>query len=472
MILLAAVAINWIAVRQIQEATEDIFRENFGEKYATVSGSVEEYFLVIQALEEAGEPDESLYVAEQEFIADLDELAEDLDVTIRLLDLSGEFILYDTAVKESDLKIDLTDDVYQLIELEEPFEGELEDFDEFVGTDYVFSLEDEAEFILRVTETGSSSIDSSRPQILALISATLIIGIIIILGLGGWLARAITQPLTQLRQSAQAMASGKLDTRADNNAPQEVRLLADDFNIMATAVEQMMAEQRAFASNAAHELRTPLTTIRLRTETLLEDDPDEALQTRYINEIQDEVKRLGRLVDDLRILSRADAHRLETGQEWIDLAHVFSSLKREFTPTLNEKNLALILDLPDPPYVVQASINHIRTVLRNIIENGVKYTPEGGKIAVKATKINQMIQVEVEDNGIGIASDDLPQLFSRFFRADKAHSRRIAGSGLGLSLVQSIVTQYGGEIEIKSDGLGLGTTVFIRWPQTKNQNQP
>lgn len=464
LITLAALSINWVAIQQIQEVTATLFEENFSEKVDLALGEVEAYLLTIQEMDSEARTVEEFTAVDEQFYGELDELADDLNITIRLLDLGGVFVFYDTSTGVGEYDVEISEDVMMLFETDEPFVGWLEEIDIYASSSTVF-IDDEPELILRVTETESTIATTSRTRIVALIGTTLVMGFVLFLGLGGWLSNAITQPLTRLRHSAQEMAAGKLDTRADTAAPREVGLLAADFNEMATAVERMMVEQRAFASNAAHELRTPLTAIRLRTETLLEDNPDEALQMRYIGEIQEEVKRLGRLVDDLRILSRADADRLETGSEQIDLAHLLASLKREFASVLTEKNLSLQIELPNPPYMVQASSNHIRTALRNVLENAVKYTPTGGKITVIVTKQSHSLSIQVSDNGIGIDPDDLPQLFNRFFRADKAHSRKVAGTGLGLSLVNSIVSLYGGQIRISSDGLGQGTDVSITWPR-------
>ena len=162
---------------------------------------------------------------------------------------------------------------------------------------------------------------------------------ILIVGLGSLMANTLTRPLNQLRRTAQEMAEGNLNTRAETDAPPEIAELARDFNEMSEAVETMVTEQKAFTGNVAHELRTPLTAIRLRTETLLEDEPDEALTRRYIEEIDAEARRLSRLVEDLRLLARSDANRIEVGHEMVDFCRIIRTLKQEYHTQLVQKQL-------------------------------------------------------------------------------------------------------------------------------------
>ena len=273
----------------------------------------------------------------------------------------------------------------------------------------------------------------------------------------------MTQPLGDLQQTALNMAAGDLSQRVENPSQDEIGAVGQAFNTMATQVESIVADQRAFASNASHELRTPLTTIRLRTEMMLDGGLDEQTKEEFVEEIDSEVKRMSGLVDDLLLLSRIDAKRLSAGTEQVDAARLLKKIFGEFEPQAAEKQIDLELSTIDT-LLVTANLNHVESVYRNIISNGIKYTPTHGRVSVNLKQDGGQMIVTVADNGEGISSEDMPNIGKRFFRVDQAHSRAVAGTGLGLALVMSIMQLYNGEMEISSQGLGDGTTVDIRWP--------
>ncbi|MCA9988998.1 MAG: HAMP domain-containing histidine kinase [Anaerolineales bacterium] len=278
-----------------------------------------------------------------------------------------------------------------------------------------------------------------------------------------WLLTSLTRPLARLQAAALAMAGGDLSQRVAPGPRDEIGSVASAFNQMAARVEATIAEQKAFASNAAHELRTPLTTIRLRSEAL-QTDLDEAVSARYIREIDSEAARMGKLVEDLMLLSRADTGRLPISHEPIDAVRVWQRLEREYGPRLRQQELTLTANLPGTPIQVGANPTHLHIVFRNVLDNALKYTPAGGQIAVSLQAVGGQLQLQVRDTGRGIAPDDLPQIGKRFFRADKARGRDIPGTGLGLALVTSVLEQYGGELKVDSPGVGQGTVVTVRWP--------
>ena len=278
------------------------------------------------------------------------------------------------------------------------------------------------------------------------------------------LAASLTRPLDRLRLSALRLAAGDLDQRLSSHGPDEIRQVAAAFNHMAGQVQMMIEEQRAFAGNASHELRTPLTTIRIRSEALRQGDLPPALTRQYIAEIDDEVARLGGLVEDLILLSRLDAGRAEVGVEEVDLARLGRGLLRELGALPEAQDKQLQLDAPNDLPAVRGSSNHLRVLLRNLLSNAILYTPPGGEIVCRFRAADGGVEIAVADTGQGIAAEDLAHVAERFFRTDKAHTRTIKGAGLGLALVQSIVDFYGGRLAIASPGLGQGTTVTVWWP--------
>lgn len=281
-----------------------------------------------------------------------------------------------------------------------------------------------------------------------------------------WLSRSIIQPLYKLRESAIHLSQGDFSHRLAGVGKDEIGEVALAFNEMAQQVQSMLEEQRAFASNTSHELRTPLTTIRLRTEALRYDAQlDASTAKQYIEEIDEEVMRLGNLVQDLTLLSRFDAGRAELGKDQVDIVRFATGLQHQMSLQAAEKKIEILLDLPEEPIPVHASINHLTVVFRNLLDNAIKYTRQDGQITWKIRNENQGIGSVICDTGRGIPTEHLPHVFERFYRADKARSRDIPGTGLGLALAKSIVQAYGGCLKIESAGTDQGTTVSIYWPQ-------
>lgn len=280
-----------------------------------------------------------------------------------------------------------------------------------------------------------------------------------------WLLSTLTRPLSELRNTALRMASGDLTQRVTQLTKDEIGEVGAAFNQMATQVETMVREQQAFASNASHELRTPLTTIRLRTEALQSGNLDSTTSTQYIAEIDSEVQHMSGLVDDLILLSRLDADRLAVGDQVVDLGRLVQSVQRDLAYIAERKKITLAFNESKQALSsVQANINHAQVVVRNLLENAIKYTPAGGRVTTSLTQIDDVVCLQISDTGQGIAADELPRIVQRFYRADKARFRQTEGVGLGLSLVQSVIDLYGGKLEIKSPGLGYGTTVSVLWP--------
>ena len=300
------------------------------------------------------------------------------------------------------------------------------------------------------------------------------LGVLVITGIAllasVWLSTSLIRPLGKLRNSALRLSQGDLSHRITAPGTDEIGEVAQAFNQMADRVKAMIEEQRAFASNTSHELRTPLTTMRLRTEALRYDSSlTEVDRQQYAVEIDEELVRLSGLIDDLILLSRFDAGRAELGKECIDLDRFAHSLHQSFAAQAAEKGVTLQLEVRlDHPAHIEASLNHLTILFRNLLDNAIKYTPAGGTVEWRITTTHEQALFTVQDTGPGIAPEHLPHLFERFYRADKARSRSVQGTGLGLALVKSIVDAYAGRIEITSQGTGSGTTVSTYWPMPQS----
>lgn len=283
------------------------------------------------------------------------------------------------------------------------------------------------------------------------------------------LARSIIRPLNALRESAERLAQGDFAHRVAYAGQDEIGAVARAFNEMARQVQSMLDEQRAFSSNTSHELRTPLTTIRLRSEALRDDLGLDAETTRqYVEEIDDEARRMGALIEDLTLLARFDAGRAEVGENQIDFGLFASGLRARMAAQTADKHLHIELTSPPDTPPVWASLNHVTVVFRNLLDNAIKYTPDGGRIDWRIRWDANGITSVIADSGRGIDADQLPHVFERFYRADKARSRDVPGSGLGLAIVRSIVEAYGGTVCIESAGAGQGTRVTVFWPYQPN----
>jgi len=278
------------------------------------------------------------------------------------------------------------------------------------------------------------------------------------------------RPVARLRDAASRLAEGNLDERVppeDTGGVAEIVLLAQAFNHMAERVEVMMDRQRAFVANASHELRTPLTNIKLRAEALGNgalEDPKVA--HRFITEIEGEADRLGRLASDLLTLSRLDstqpARRLA-----VDLSALTVEAADRMAIRAEKAQVTVALDLQRGLPTIAADPSDMDTLVTNLLDNALQYTPPGGTItAFCGTELQQVI-LTVSDTGVGIPQEDLPHIFDRFYRADRARSRRGAvggsGAGLGLAIVKGIVSAHGGVVEAHS-GTGAGTTITVRFP--------
>jgi signal transduction histidine kinase len=289
-------------------------------------------------------------------------------------------------------------------------------------------------------------------------------------------ARALTQPISQLNRAATAMAKGNLRQRIEISGVTELEQLAKSFNFMAGRIARVMEDQRAFVANAAHELRTPLTTIRLRAEALSDgakDDPQVA--TQFLSDIVNESERLSRLVDQLLDLSRIETGLVAPRRELVALDAIARDVVRDLTVRATEGQVELVLDAQAELARVSADADQMRQVLINLIGNALKFTPAGGKIIVRLANIHQprneigdlpagnWLVTTVSDTGLGIPEEDLPNIFERFYRSDKARARETGGAGLGLAIVKSIIDSHLGRVWVKSE-IGKGTQIAFALP--------
>ncbi|MBZ4686427.1 MAG: two-component system, OmpR family, phosphate regulon sensor histidine kinase PhoR [Clostridia bacterium] len=227
-------------------------------------------------------------------------------------------------------------------------------------------------------------------------------------------------------------------------------------------LEKMRAD---FVANASHELRTPLTAIKGYAETLLDGAlEDEKISRKFVTIINKEADRLMKLVEELLTLSRVESNGSEINLESVDIRAVIKAVSEEMKQRFSDKNISLSLGLPEKLAAVKANSNRIKQVMVNLLDNALKYTPEGGSVTVRAYEEDEDVMISVKDTGIGIPPKDIPRLFERFYRVDKGRSRQLGGFGLGLSIVKHIVHSFGGEIGVEST-VNEGSTFWFRLPK-------
>ncbi len=221
--------------------------------------------------------------------------------------------------------------------------------------------------------------------------------------------------------------------------------------------------QKELVADVSHELKTPITSIMGYADTLLEGGYDEETQSKFLNVIASESRRMARLVTDLLTLSRYDSNKKKTQKESFDLGELVKRCQEKLAIEIKKKghkvNCFVTADVP----LVYADKDDIERVVLNILTNSIKYTPENGEIKIYVGFVYNDAYIKVFDNGIGIPEDDLSRIFERFYRVDKARTREMGGTGLGLSIAKEILDKNGGSIDIKSK-VGEGTEVVIRIP--------
>jgi signal transduction histidine kinase len=262
------------------------------------------------------------------------------------------------------------------------------------------------------------------------------------------LSHRIVRPLEQLTATARQMEKGDLTGRVNIRSGDEIGQLASAFNAMADGLARLEQLRRKMVGDVAHELRTPLTNIRGYLEAARDGlvRPDAAL----VDNLYEEVMLLNRLVDDLQELALAEAGQLPLERRPVDVGAVARIATEAIRLQAEAAGLELSLDLPSDLPPVEADPDRIGQVLRNLFNNALEFTPPGGQVTLTARLDGTWVCLEVGDSGPGIAPEQLPFVFERFYRADPSRARATGGAGLGLAIVKQLVEAHGGRVWVKS----------------------
>ena len=221
--------------------------------------------------------------------------------------------------------------------------------------------------------------------------------------------------------------------------------------------------RKEFIADVSHELKTPITSIMGYADTLLEEEYDKETQSKFLNVIASEARRMAKLVTDLLTLSKNDNNRNVVKKEQFDLGELVKKCQDKLAIEIKRKNHNVNCFVTADVPLVYADKDDIERVVLNIMTNSIKYTKEGGEIKIYVGFVYNDAYIKIFDNGIGIPEEDLSRIFERFYRVDKARSREMGGTGLGLSIAKDLLDRNGGSIDIKSE-VGKGTEVVIKVP--------
>ncbi len=290
--------------------------------------------------------------------------------------------------------------------------------------------------------------------------AGLVAGVAALL-VGTLLFVAIMRPLRRLQEAAGQVAAGDLSARVPVTGRDELGTLAEAFNQMAAGLEQQQRLRQQMVADIAHELRTPISIIQGSLEAMLDGvlKPEPA----ELREVYAETRRLARLVEDLRMLSLADAGQLTLARGPVDLAETVERVVGRMTPLAEARQISLRAAVTHPVPPIEADADRLAQVLTNLIDNALRYTPAGGHVTVSLDQEDGRLKLAVADDGPGIPQEELPFIFERFWRGDRSRSRHSGGSGIGLAIVKQLVELHGGAVEVTSQ-VGKGSTFVVSLP--------
>lgn len=288
-----------------------------------------------------------------------------------------------------------------------------------------------------------------------------VVALLVAFPLAGILTRGIVAPVRTLTQTAETIAEGRFDVRADVGGKDEIARLAATFNRMAGSLQRAEEMRHAQTADIAHELRNPLAVLQSSLEALA--DGIYSPTPENLDPALDQVQTLNRLVEDLRTLALADAGQLHLDVQPIDLNALVARIAESHRDALEQKGVALAMDLAHPLPDVSADYARVTQVLNNLLTNVSRYVPAGSVARLATVRASNGVIVRVADNGPGVPAEELPRLFDRFWRGEPSRSRVTGGSGLGLSIAYQVIAAHSGRIWAEPT-LGGGLTINFWLP--------
>ena len=280
---------------------------------------------------------------------------------------------------------------------------------------------------------------------------------------GYWLARAGLRPVRQIAQTAQRIRSSNLNERIETaRLPAELSTLAANFNAMLERLQDSFDRLSRFSADLAHELRTPVNNVRMEIEVALGKARSMEEYQETLGSCLEECVRLSRIIDSMLFIARAEDPRTQIQREPVDIGVELERVRDFYEAPAGDAGVELRVSCaPGTTALVDRML--FQRAVGNLVANAVRYTPRGGHIDLNARRENGVLQVQVADTGAGIAAADLPKIFDRFYRADRARTTSAGNAGLGLAIVKSIISLHGGTVAVDSSP-GAGTVMNLQFP--------
>lgn len=285
-------------------------------------------------------------------------------------------------------------------------------------------------------------------------------GVLAAVGMGFVLSGGLLKPIRRLTAASQALAGGDLQQQVPVTSQDELGQLTATFNQMSADLAQVDAQRRRMTADITHDLSTPLQIIAGYIEML--EEGEVALTPQRLEIIKTEIGHLRRLVGDLSTLTQVEAGGLDIQLQAAQPAELLAHIYQAYQPIAQRAGVELRLDAPDSLPAILVDEGRMVQVLKNLVENALRYTPEQGSITLGAAA-GEQVSLWVKDSGSGIDAEDLPYVFDRFYRADKARGANLGKMGLGLAICKALVTAQGGTIAAESAGRGQGATITLRF---------
>jgi two-component system OmpR family sensor kinase/two-component system sensor histidine kinase BaeS len=290
-------------------------------------------------------------------------------------------------------------------------------------------------------------------------------GILAAVLMGGWLSGRLIRPIRNLMDASKALARGDLNQQVPVTSQDELGLLTETFNQMSLDLDHADQQRKRMTADITHDLSTPLQIISGYVEML--ENGNVPLTPERTEIIKTELDHLRRLVSDLKTLTEIESNGLDIHLQPVQPSLLMERIFHAYQPMAAQRNIELKLDAPLSPYIL-ADEGRMLQVLKNLVDNALRYTPDDGWIEL-SVKYDGQVHLRVADNGSGIVSEDLPFIFDRFYRADKARETSAGHTGLGLSICKALVTAQGGSITAESKGRDQGTAMIISFAAATRQ---
>jgi len=283
-------------------------------------------------------------------------------------------------------------------------------------------------------------------------------------GLFFWLARNMLRSIENITATTRAISLKSLNARVDTaNLEEEMVRLAQSFNTMLERLERSFEYVKEFSSSIGHELKTPLAIIKGESQIALRKDRQVEEYRKALGVAIEEANRMIRIIEDLVFLTRLDYNPDNISKEVFDFIPFFADIGKRAEALVSQKNIVLSIQMPESPVILEGNKLHLSRLFFNLIQNAIKFTPSGGRVALTVNSQGSLLNVSVSDTGIGIREEDIPRVFQRFFHKGNPQSEANQSIGLGLSVAESIAKFHVGNIEVKSKS-GEGTTFAVTLP--------